>query len=238
MDHPGAMARCVWDLAVMLQAMEQRVDFSHIDALPPVREPVPPRLGRVRGLFDDLADPAVRSLMAKAEDVLRVNGATVRDTTMPAEFSEVLERHRQVMAVEAAAFHASRLERHPQDYAPNITQLLREGLECPATEYHKAKQLQEHLRSDAVHWFTHCDALLVPATTCPAPAMATTGDPAFNSPWSFTGLPVMSVPAGRSAEGLPLSIQLVGRPFGEHGLLQAAAWCEKVLAQPLLEPPV
>jgi Asp-tRNA(Asn)/Glu-tRNA(Gln) amidotransferase A subunit family amidase len=238
MDHPGAIARCVWDLAVMLQALEQRVGFSHIDALPPVREPMPPRLGRVRGLFDDLADQAVRSSMAKAEDVLRVNGAVVRDTALPAEFADVLLRHRQVMAVEAAAFHAQRLRRHPQDYGPNITHLLTEGLECPATEYHKAKQLQEHLRSDAMHWFTHCDALLMPATTCAAPDMATTGDPAFNSPWSFTGLPAVSVPAGRSPEGLPLSIQLVGRPFGEHDLLQAAAWCEKVLAQPLLEPPV
>jgi aspartyl-tRNA(Asn)/glutamyl-tRNA(Gln) amidotransferase subunit A len=238
MDHPGAIARCVWDLAVLLQAMEQRTDASYLEGLPPVREPLPPRLGRLRGLFDDLADMAMRALMVKVEDVLRVAGATVRDTVLPAEFSEVLLRHRQIMAVEAAEFHGSRLKRHPEDYGPAITKLLLEGLACPATEYTHAKQLQERLRGDASHWFTHCDALLVPATTSAAPDMSTTGDPAFNSPWSFTGLPAVSLPAGRSPEGLPLSIQLVGRPFGEHNLLQAAAWCEKVLAQPLLEPPL
>ena len=49
-----------------------------------------------------------------------------------------------------------------------------------------------------------------------------TGNPAFNSPWSYTGMPTISIPAGWSSEGLPLAIQLVGAPDEEAKLVAAA----------------
>jgi aspartyl-tRNA(Asn)/glutamyl-tRNA(Gln) amidotransferase subunit A len=67
--------------------------------------------------------------------------------------------------------------------------------------------------------------------------VATTGDPAFNSPWSFTGLPTVSLPVERDSAGLPLAIQLVGRPWTEALLLAAAAWCEEALGFSRIEPP-
>ena len=69
------------------------------------------------------------------------------------------------------------------------------------------------------------DALVMPATRGPAVTAETTGDPLFNSPWSYTGLPAVSFPVAWSAERLPLSLQLVSRPWSEAGLLQLAAWC-------------
>jgi aspartyl-tRNA(Asn)/glutamyl-tRNA(Gln) amidotransferase subunit A len=80
--------------------------------------------------------------------------------------------------------------------------------------------------------------LLTPATRGPAPDAATTGDPAFNSPWSYTGLPTVSVPAGWSSDGLPLSIQLVGPPWQEAEVLAAAAWCEQFVGVEQREPPL
>jgi aspartyl-tRNA(Asn)/glutamyl-tRNA(Gln) amidotransferase subunit A len=85
------------------------------------------------------------------------------------------------------------------------------------------------MRDDAVHWFSSVEVLLAPATTGPAPDKSTTGDPAFNSPWSYTGLPVVSLPAGKTPDGLPLSIQLIGRPFAERELFTTARWCERAL---------
>ena len=78
--------------------------------------------------------------------------------------------------------------------------------------------------------------LLTPAATGPAPDAATTGDPLFNSPWSYTGLPTICFPGGRSLDGLPLGIQLVGTPWSENGLLAVAAWCEDVVALDAAEP--
>jgi Asp-tRNA(Asn)/Glu-tRNA(Gln) amidotransferase A subunit family amidase len=245
MDHPGPMAKCVCDLALILQTIAGPdpaddatllAKDSCADLLSGLAAAAPPKLGRVRGLFEDLAVPAVRDTMAATENSLQTRGATVIDTVLPAAFAEVLTRHRTVMAVEGAAFHGQRLKRHPEDYLPNITKLLKEGLACPAPEYAECKAHQRHLRATAEQWFDGVDVLLTPATTSPAPDKATTGDPAFNSPWSYTGLPTVSVPAGSSPDGLPLSIQLVGRPYGERALLAAAAWCEKALGQPLAEP--
>jgi len=243
MDHPGPIARCVWDLAVILQTIAGAVPgdaaapHSWWDLTTGLREPAPPRLGRVRGLFEDLAAPPVRVMMDQVESTFRAHGATVQDTVLPAAFAEVLARHRTVMAVEAAAYHGKRLLRHPEDYLPNITKLLNEGLACPAPEYARCKEHQQELRNGANQWFDGLDVLLTPATTDPAPDRATTGDPAFNSPWSFTGVPTVSIPAGRSPHGLPLSIQLVGRCHDERTVLAAAAWCEKVLGLPLQDPP-
>src|SRR5207249_8242216 len=101
-----------------------------------------------------------------------------------------------------------------------------EGLACPATEYQRSKDLQKMLAALMRNCFEGVDALIMPATTRPAPDKATTGDPAFNSPWSFTGLPTLSLPAGRSADGMPLCIQLVGPAWSEAEVLADAAWCE------------
>ena len=68
---------------------------------------------------------------------------------------------------------------------------------------------------------------MVPATTTEAPSNETTGDPAFNSPWSFTGLPALSMPCQLSQSGLPLAIQLVAQTNSELKLFQLGKWCEK-----------
>jgi aspartyl-tRNA(Asn)/glutamyl-tRNA(Gln) amidotransferase subunit A len=234
MDHPGPMARCVADLTVILETIQDDYSLAFEEQLPLEK---PSRLYCPRGLFRELAAPEVQTMIAAVEELLRAAGVVVWEGPLPPTFGEVLTRHRTVMAVEAAVFHEPRLQRHPDDYGPNITKLLREGLACPSPEYARCKEFQTTMQVNALKWFSDVDAWLLPATTCAAPAKATTGDPAFNSPWSFTGLPAVSIPAFRSPDGMPLSIQLVGGPRRDRGVLAAAAWCEKVLAQPLLDPP-
>jgi aspartyl-tRNA(Asn)/glutamyl-tRNA(Gln) amidotransferase subunit A len=248
MDHPGPIARCVRDLAILLQAIAgfDRCDpasgwLLESDLLAALdRTNKPPTLGRLRGLFEERAAPETRRMMGDVEKALRERGCQVVDVALPAGFSEVIARHRIVMAVEAAQFHAVRLRKHPEDYGPNITKLIEEGIACPATEYAQTKEHQKRLRDEVWQSVgTHAHVLLCPATTGPAPDAATTGDPAFNSPWSYTGLPVVSFPVGLSEEGLPLAIQLVGKnDLSEANLFQAAAWCENVLAGRMPEPPL
>jgi aspartyl-tRNA(Asn)/glutamyl-tRNA(Gln) amidotransferase subunit A len=242
MDHIGAMAGCVRDLGIILQAI------AGADPLDPACSPMPrvgrfgalarqyPILGRVRGLFSRQADAAVTAMVDRAAAALEDKGAAVREVGLPGIFEEILTRHRTVMAVEAATYHELRLRRHPEDYGPCITQLLKEGLACPAPEYARTKEHQKLLRAEMESAVLTGDLLLTPATTCAAPDAATTGDPAFNSPWSYTGLPTVSFVAGWTDDGLPLSLQLVGGEFEEAELLAAAAWCEEVLAVPPREP--
>jgi len=246
MDHPGAMAGCVRDLALLLQVTAGPDPRDPTCSRRPVPDlvtaltgPLPaPRLGRVRGLFEELAEPPVRTLMEQVAATLRARGASLSEVALPAGFAEVVPRHRTVMAVEAAAYHQARLHRHPEDYEPNIRTLLEEGLACPAPEYVRCKEHQHQLTHAVPPCLHDVDALLTPATTGPAPDTSTTGNPAFNSPWSYTGLPTVSIPAGRSADGLPLAIQLVGRPWEEAELLTVAAWCEQTLGLREFRPPL
>jgi aspartyl-tRNA(Asn)/glutamyl-tRNA(Gln) amidotransferase subunit A len=241
MDHIGAMAGCVRDLPIILRAIAGHDPFDpNCSPMPWFEVPAagdrqPPHLNRVSGLFSRQADAAVTAMMDNAAAALTGRGATITNGTLPGSFEEVLLRHRTVMAVEAAAYHEQRLRRHPEDYGPCITQLLKEGLACPAPEYARTKEHQKRLAGE-INPTAQAEALLTPATTCPAPDAATTGDPAFNSPWSYTGLPTVSFVAGWTDDGLPLSLQLVGQRWSEANLLAAAEWCEQALAVPPREP--
>jgi Asp-tRNA(Asn)/Glu-tRNA(Gln) amidotransferase A subunit family amidase len=237
MDHVGAMAGCVRDLGLILQVIAGG-ETIWLPDLTTSRETRPPRLHRVFGLFARQADAAVTAVTDRAAATFVARGAEVTDVALPGTFEEVLERHRTVMAVEAAAYHEPRLRRHPEDYGPCITQLLNEGLACPAPEYARTKEHQRLLAREMRASFGGGAALLMPATTSPAPDAATTGDPAFNSPWSYTGLPTVSFVAGWTDDGLPLALQLVGMRLCEAQLLETAAWCEAALAVPPREPGV
>jgi Asp-tRNA(Asn)/Glu-tRNA(Gln) amidotransferase A subunit family amidase len=238
MDHPGPITRCVLDAAVMLEAMGWKwVNPPATDYMTPMAPNTnPPRLGRLGGMFVDRAEPVVRAHIEDVIAKLRQRGAAIVNQSLPAGFAEVEARHRIVMAVEAAQFHEYRLRRHPEDYGPNITRLLNEGLACPAPEYARTKEHQQRLSREMN--FVGVDALLTPTTKGPAPDAATTGDPVFNSPWSYTGLPSICIPSGLSADGLPLSIQLIGEAHGEAELLKAAQWCETALGVEMGEPPL
>jgi len=233
MDHPGPMARCVHDLAILFQVIAGWPALGECASKAAYR----PRLGHVGGLFVDRADPSVQSMMGSTARKFADRGATVSGINLPSAFSEVVPRHRIVMAVEGAAFHETRLRKHPEDYGPKIGGLLEEGLACPAPEYRRCKEHQAKLSEEMSACFSTVDALLTPATTGPAPDAGTTGDPAFNSPWSYTGLPTVSFPAGLSPEGLPLAIQLVGARYQEAHLLAVAAWCEQALGIQPITPP-
>lgn len=159
------------------------------------------------------------------------------EVALPAEFAEVIPRHRVVMAVEAAVYHQPRLSKHPEDYLPRIRSLLEEGLACPAPEYARCLEHKQRLTESFCCGFPDVDILLTPATIGPAPPADTTGNPAFNSPWSYTGSPTVSMPTGQFQAGLPLAIQLVGPHGHESELLAAAAWCEQALGVAPLTPP-
>lgn len=237
MDHVGPIARTVRDLAILLQTIagtDPRDPTCSGRAVPDyvalLDAPRPaPRLGIARGLFEDLAEPPVRALMEEVTRTVRDAGAPVTSVALPAGYAEVVQRHRIVMAVEAAMYHEPRLRLHPAEYEPKVRALLEEGLACPAPEYARCKEHQQQLTRASLACFDDVDALLAPATVGPAPEADSTGNPAFQAPWSYTGLPTVSLPAGWTRDGLPLAVQLVGRPWGEADLFTAAAWVEKAL---------
>lgn len=241
MDHVGPLARSVGDLAALLSVIAgydvadaTTLDVPVDDYLQACERPNPPRLGVLdKGFF---AEPsgAMTPLM-KTVDQLREAGASVRAADLPDAFADVIAMHRRLITVEAAEYHQTLFRQHRDGYGQQIASLIDEGLATTAVDYASALVHRRQLQRELMESFREVDALVTPATTSTAPGIESTGDPKFNSPWSFVGFPTVSIPCCLADDGLPLSVQLVGRPFEEAKLLAAAAWCERALDVRLLE---
>jgi aspartyl-tRNA(Asn)/glutamyl-tRNA(Gln) amidotransferase subunit A len=194
----------------------------------------------VRGMFEELAGPemsaALKLFRSRADHAAYSVG--FRDVVPPPSFLQVPRWHQTIMAVEAAAVHAKRLARHALDYPPRITALIADGLRRSAAEYEEALVQQTHVRME-IDWAIRVQLIwLTPAATGPAPATDTTGNPAMNAPWSYAGLPTVSVPFARTDDGMPISVQLIAEERGEDRLLAAATYCETAASHDRRLPPV
>jgi aspartyl-tRNA(Asn)/glutamyl-tRNA(Gln) amidotransferase subunit A len=135
------------------------------------------------------------------------------------------------MAVEAAAYHGERMRRHPDDYPPKVRGLIEHGVATPAPHFANVMAHFEALREEIERAFVDTwKTFITPAAAGPAPTAETTGDPAFNSPWSYVGLPTVSLPFAWARDGLPLAVQLVGERWCEDDLLAVANMLEADIA--------
>jgi aspartyl-tRNA(Asn)/glutamyl-tRNA(Gln) amidotransferase subunit A len=237
LDHVGVFTRTVEDAAILLEVLaghDPRDPTSSTLPVPPYTRALsrisPPRVGLLKEFFTENASEEVRQNVAETAEALRNAGAQVVETKLPKSFSAVHAAHRILMITEAAAVHKEAFQTRMMEYRPNLRRMLASGLLVSASTYLKAQQIRSNFIREVAEAFDGFDCLLTPATPTPAPkGLTSTGDPAFNSPWSFCGFPSLTVPSGLSSDGLPVGIQLVGRPFDEERLLSAARWCERVI---------
>lgn len=230
-DTPGPMARTVGDLRLVFEQLPRGIVFQ--PPIPSSRFPhrSPPKIGVVGGVFRELADVDVRTVVDTAVEQLKGEGAEVVDIELdlPVSFDEMLDVHLAVMAADAAAYHLSDYPRRKDAYGPMIQTLLDKGLAMSAVEFADALKKLELARAGANALLSDCDVLLAPATDTPAPKdRNTTGPRTFQMLWSCLGLPVVSLPCSLAKNGMPVAVQLVGRYHDDVGVLDCAEWCERV----------
>jgi len=225
LDHPGPIARTVQDLDLLLAGL---IDSWRDGSTEPIGSP---KLGLVEAFFLEQADLPVREATETALRRLAERGAAIGPARLPAEFAEVHVMHRRIMAAEAAAYHRQSFAAHRDAYGPAIAGLLDEGLAASAVDYAEALAHQRAFRGQMAAALDGFDALVMPATdTTAPPSLDTTGSPRFQSPWSYAGLPVVSIPCGLASDGLPAAVQLVGRIDDDARLVRVARWCDECLA--------
>jgi aspartyl-tRNA(Asn)/glutamyl-tRNA(Gln) amidotransferase subunit A len=232
LDHVGPIARSVTDLRLVYEVLFDGSEWAWRKLMDIPRFDGPPRLARLRGFFDRRLDASVQPLVDEALRVLAESGAKVVDIDDPVRFDQILSDHRTILAAEAAATHSEWLDEFPEDYPPRIRELIEEGRPVRALAYLRAKQACHN----AMRALFPCrvredyDALVTPATIGTAPDRTTTGDPAFNSPWSFCyAHHTVSFPIGTAPDGLPFALQLIGMELSHVRILQAAEWCEDAI---------
>ena len=244
LDHVGWMARSVEDAALLMQVMAVAdpnepitVGLPAADFMAGLASPSAPRIGLIRRFFYDNSDEETRKHTDGIVDQLSRAGATIEEIPLPDSIDTAMEDQRTIMAVEGAAFHQPMYERQSQDYQPKLREMLRQGLATDGQTYSRALERRQQFTAEMQALAGKADVLLTPSTPTPAlPDITNTGNTMFQGPWTSCGLPVITIPSGLAASGLPFGIQLASAPFSEPKLLAAARWCENVLGVELSPP--
>jgi aspartyl-tRNA(Asn)/glutamyl-tRNA(Gln) amidotransferase subunit A len=243
LDHTGPMARTVEDCAYLLQAMAGHDAADPASSRAPVDDYVAAlgrdvrglRIGVPRNYFFEGIDPEVERAFEAALGTLRGLGAEVRDVQIPslaATHSFLL-----IMIAEAFAYHERDLREHPELYGDVLRERLLAGALISAAEYTQAQRIRARICAETAAVLRDVDVLATPTTPKPATPFALATDPEFGfprsnmPPFNITGLPALALPCGFASSGLPLSLQLAGRPFEEatvlrlgHAYEQATPW--------------
>ena len=239
LDVAGPMARCVRDVALMLQAIAVHDPRDAGSVAAPTPDYAAALDGDLRGRVigvphhlwqDDLmAPPAAAAALETALQVLRARGATLREVRL-----RPLRQYNDVRVIvqepEAfALFHTALIER-AGEFGRDFLGRILPGCLVPAWARVQAERMRRRMTEEMLQVLSGCHAL-VALGAGPAPrfdAPHTHGfrhglwseRPNLTSPYSVTGLPALSVCTGFSDDGLPLSMQIVGRPFDEATVLR------------------
>ena len=231
LDHVGAFARSLSDLGLILDVLAghdpqdadtQPVASPNFRALAGEKPPLPPRFAFVRTPIWDKADASTRSAFEQLAERL---GEACFTLDLPERFAGAWNAQRAIMAVEMAHNLGPVVERGGDAASKVLREFLAEGRDVKATRYLGAIDEARALASALADVFSGCHAIITPAAVGVAPkGLQATGNPAFCSLWTLTGLPALSLPLLTGENGLPLGVQLVGAAGDDARLLRTANW--------------
>jgi aspartyl-tRNA(Asn)/glutamyl-tRNA(Gln) amidotransferase subunit A len=245
LDHAGPMARCVRDVAILLQAIAGYDPEDAWSADEPEEDFLKDSIRNLNGwrialaeddYFTDteIVDGEVLRAVHDAAKVLERLGAQVERVPFP-NAREAAMTNGLMTPADAAAFHHQRLSENPQGFGQDVLKRLQAGAAYTSVEYSLARRMQTILRCQFNDFFKEFDLLLTPTTAITAPirGSADAVDRArlltrFTAPFNLTGLPALAVPCGWSAEKMPIGLQIVGKQWSESKILRAGELYEQV----------
>ena len=239
LDTMGHYGRTVEDTAMLLDAMSgyDPNDPGSVDAQIPnyhgasLAPQSAPRIGLVRTHFWEKATEETQEHADSIARQFAEAGAVVEDIELSTDlFDEMLWAHRILMSTEGADFHREWFVDRADDYSPKVRVMIEDGLQVSAVDYLKAKDVQAAFTRDVTEAMRPYDVVMTPSTPSSAPRdLSNTGDPMFQSPFTFGGFPTITLPSGFDSNAMPLGVQLGTPHWEEAKLLSAAAWAEGIL---------
>ena len=252
MDHVGPMTRTVEDAAILFEAMagaDPHDPTSLPDPVPATRSELGQGVAGLRIGFDrryatDNVDADVAEAMDEVLATLTRLGAKVVTVTMP-NVSQVGGAWLDLCYVEALEVHASTFPSRAGEYGPGLRAALEAGQRVTPSTLAAAARVRAEVSSSIESMLETVDCLVCPSMANSARVKeanpfdeetaeswgATVRNDIHTQPFNFSGSPTLSVPCGFSADGLPLSVQFVGRRLSEsvlcrigHAYEQATPW--------------
>ena len=255
MDTVGPMSRTVEDAAITLQAIsgyDPRDPYTWNTPVPDYRRALD---GNLKGLRLGLVveqmnsaglDPEVKESVEKATALIAELGASVDEVSLPLSIHSNLILW-SMICVETAFTHRSRIRERLRDYGHFTSIRLLTGSVMPAQAYYKAQKLRSLMRRQVLEALESYDALLLPTTENTAQAIQV--DPGIASKetalmpnqitpvFNAASAPAISVPCGLSSQGLPIGLQIGGRPGAEETVLKVAHAYEQSTNWHTMRPP-
>jgi aspartyl-tRNA(Asn)/glutamyl-tRNA(Gln) amidotransferase subunit A len=253
LDSVGPMARSAADCALLLQVMAGYDATDRFSSKAEVPDYTAMLTGDVTGLkiglpmpyfFDspDLQDE-VRAAVLAAVDELAGRGAIVSQVVVPYA-AEAKNANQITLVAEAYAYHRNNLVSRWTDYGRFTRPNIGRGALYTGADYVQAQRLRTVFREGVAAVMSDVDVLIVPSMTTPAQRSDDMDiskrltQSSFTGHWNLAGLPAVAVPCGFSESGLPLSFQVVGKPFAEGTVLKVADAYQRVTDHHLQVPPI
>lgn len=251
LDHAGPMARTVRDVALLLTVIAGHDPADPASATVPVPDFTAGledgvgglRIGLPRAYFYEQLEDDVAQAVEAAVAALRAEGAEVREVTVP-HLDVAAAAFAPIISAEAAAYHQRWLRERPQDYGEDVRQRLSQGLLYPAVDYVNAQRARRRVMDGFLQVLAEVEVLLTPtvpvtAPPIPGPAVATPNPlTRCTFPVNLTGLPALSLPCGFDRQGLPVGLQIIGRPFDEATVLRVGHAYQRLTDWHARRPPI
>ncbi|HEX9135013.1 MAG TPA: amidase [Ktedonobacteraceae bacterium] len=228
-DHVGIFTQDVagmeW-VASLLCKNWQNVEMGVFDALPVLGVPDGPYLAQ--------ASPEGLAAFEKQLMLLKKAGYTVRRVRAMEDIEVINQWHSRLVFAEMAQVHSKWFARYASLYRPRTAAAISEGQEVSAEELLVLRASPAKLRAalETLMAQAGIDVWVCPSAPGPAPeGIASTGSPLMNLPWTHAGMPAVSLPAGRAANGLPLGLQCVGALMADESLLKRIASIAEIVAE-------
>ncbi|MFF7888054.1 amidase family protein [Streptomyces sp. NPDC020794] len=213
LDAVGLLTPTVADLRLVYGALTGSDRLTH----PPEAQTRPRPAVWSGGELAEISWDMRAALVRSVGDAV-ANGAVLVDVDWPALAPRLVEAHVTVTAYEAARMPAEE-STHPDRLSAPLDELLAHGRSITTGDYEHARSVTRRERSTVPALLGDVDAVLGPAAPGAAPkGLTATGSPVLSRPWQLLGLPALTVPGHRDAQGMPLGLQLVGHPDRLEGL--------------------
>jgi aspartyl-tRNA(Asn)/glutamyl-tRNA(Gln) amidotransferase subunit A len=238
LDHPGPMARTAADLAMAMKTI------AGPDPLDPSTSPVPNysaglsgslqgvKIGVPKDYYFDRVDPEIRLAVRAAIQVCGRSGAAIKKISLRLQPQASIAAFLILMAEGAASlekWHRTRA----MDLGEDVRSRLNLGAAVLATQYLKAQRVRRLVQEEFSRVFRQVDVIVTPQLPITAPridqgtvAWGKKTEPVpsaltrFTRIYNLVGIPALSVPCGFSSAGLPMGLQIAGRPFDEATVLR------------------
>ncbi len=248
LDHTGPMCWTSEDCALMMDVLagHDPLDPGSADvAVPPFAASLGGglaglRIGVPRNFFEtDLTcEPEILAAFNASLDVFRGLGATVQDITLP-PLGLFTDMNSLITAAEAFAIHQEWLRKTPELYGERGRLRIMAGAFVSAETYVNAMRERTRLTGVVAQAMTGCDLLMMPTRQMVAPVLGgydSSAGPSLTRPFNLTGYPALSICNGFTAAGLPISLQIAGRPFEDALVLKAGDAFEKATSYRAIRP--